>query len=314
MSRLALPVPTPQELADILHAPDPDGHYGVPISLAELAAANHGAAEMLLQAPRQVPRRGRRRRSFRCLLHTHQTSIVPSPPLPLQVLPLLDLALVLAQEQLRERAGHRDPEQGPPAKPWVHARLHGLALHQDVLAREVCPPAGGVGAPHIDRLLTLAGTVTKAGPVKALEARRVYECGRCHHRHAPLAGCWGGRWVLGAGCWAAGAGGEAQRSTGMVHVNPHNCGSLPAAPANLPPSCQRPLQVCGAGRHRAGRHSGAAARVPFRERQAVPRHRLQVPGRLGAGRSSGTRLRALPALLDPPLHCSRPAAVAALPP
>ncbi|KAI7846329.1 hypothetical protein COHA_000166 [Chlorella ohadii] len=140
-----------QELTQILHAPDPDGHYGVPISLAELAATNHGAAELLLKAPRQV-------------------------------LPLLDLALVLAQDRLRERAGHRDPEHGPPTKPWVHARLHGLALHQDVLAREVCPPAGGVAAPHIDRLVTLVGTVTKAGPVKALEARRVYECGRCHHR------------------------------------------------------------------------------------------------------------------------------------
>lgn len=46
-----------QELTDILHSPDPDGHYGVPISLAELAAANHGAAELLLKAPRQVCRR-----------------------------------------------------------------------------------------------------------------------------------------------------------------------------------------------------------------------------------------------------------------
>ena len=43
-----------QELHEILHAPDPDGHYGVPISLAELAAANYGAAELLLKAPRQV--------------------------------------------------------------------------------------------------------------------------------------------------------------------------------------------------------------------------------------------------------------------
>ena len=99
---------------------------------------------------------------------------------------------MLAQERLRERAGHRDPEQGPPTKPWVHARLHGLALHQDVLAREVCPPSGGVGAPHIDRLVTLMGTVTKAGPVKALEARRVYECGRCHHRYMLCA--WLGQW------------------------------------------------------------------------------------------------------------------------
>lgn len=137
------------------------------------------------------------------------------------MLPLLDLALVLAQERLRERAGYRDPEQGPPAKPWVHARLHGLALHQDVLAREVCPPAGGVGAPHIDRLVTLAGTVTKAGPVKALEARRVYECGRCHHRRVL-------GWGMGSTLWGAGVG----RCGGL------GCFIVPCSSGTQPTRCQ----------------------------------------------------------------------------
>lgn len=134
----------------MLQAPDPDAHYGVRVSLVELAAHNYGAAEVLLRAPRQV-------------------------------LPLLDAALQLGQEQLRAQQPGA-AQQALVVKDAVHARLHGLALHHDSLAREVCPGTGAVGAPHIDRLLTVAGTVTKTGPVKMLEARRLYECGRCKHR------------------------------------------------------------------------------------------------------------------------------------
>lgn len=38
----------------MLHARDPDAHYGVQISLAELSVFNHGAAEMVLAVPRKV--------------------------------------------------------------------------------------------------------------------------------------------------------------------------------------------------------------------------------------------------------------------
>lgn len=38
----------------MLQAPDPDAHYGVRISLAELSVFNHGAAEMVLAMPRKV--------------------------------------------------------------------------------------------------------------------------------------------------------------------------------------------------------------------------------------------------------------------
>lgn len=98
-----------------------------------------------------------------------------------QMLSLLDEALVLAQEQARREA---DPSgmAGLVPKLAVHARLAGLTLHQDGKAREVSPGASSVGSPHIDRLLTICGTVTKAGPVKVLEARRLYLCTRCKHR------------------------------------------------------------------------------------------------------------------------------------
>lgn len=38
----------------LLQAPDPEAHYGVTISLAELSAYDPGAAEVMLRAPRQV--------------------------------------------------------------------------------------------------------------------------------------------------------------------------------------------------------------------------------------------------------------------
>ncbi|KAL4446253.1 hypothetical protein ABPG77_003060 [Micractinium sp. CCAP 211/92] len=136
-----------KELLAVLHARDPDAHYGVRISLAELSVFDHGAAEMVLAMPRKL-------------------------------LPLLDDSLYRAQEALL--AEHPSSTALVP-KPAVHARLSGLALHHDSAARDVCPAPSGVGAAHADRLLTVSGTITKAGPVKALEVRRVYECCRCKH-------------------------------------------------------------------------------------------------------------------------------------
>ncbi|KAL4423819.1 hypothetical protein ABPG75_001120 [Micractinium tetrahymenae] len=136
-----------KELLAVLHSPDPDAHYGVRVSLAELSVFNHGAAEMVLAMPRKL-------------------------------LPLLDDALYRAQEALL--ADHPSSTALMP-KPAVHARLSGLALHHDSLARDACPAPSDVGAAHADRLLTVTGTVTKTGPVKALEVRRVYECCRCKH-------------------------------------------------------------------------------------------------------------------------------------
>lgn len=97
----------------------------------------------------------------------------------LQVLSLLDDALKKAQEVLLEQ----QPDKAVlSVKYAVHARLCGLALHHDSLAREASPAPSDVGAAHTDRLLTLVGTVTKTGPVKALEERRQYECTRCRHK------------------------------------------------------------------------------------------------------------------------------------
>lgn len=101
----------------------------------------------------------------------------------MQLLPLLDVAAAAAQQHVYEQQPGKARRALLP-KDFLHARLGGLALHQDGQAREVCPTAGAVGAAHIDRLITVVGTVTKTGPVKVLEARRLYECGRCKHKCA----------------------------------------------------------------------------------------------------------------------------------
>lgn len=75
-------------------------------------------------------------------------------PAALQVLALLDEALIMAQGELHK---HQPDRQMLIVKENVHARLAGLALHQDGLAREACPAAGDVGAAHIGRLVTVAG-------------------------------------------------------------------------------------------------------------------------------------------------------------
>jgi hypothetical protein len=96
---------------------------------------------------------------------------------------MLDEALVLAQQQLCREAVPADRTALIP-KLGMRARLMGLALYQDGgrLACKLSPSPGGVSSAHINQLLTITGTVCKAGPVKALEVWRLYECTRCKHR------------------------------------------------------------------------------------------------------------------------------------
>ena len=212
---------------------------------------------MLLAAPRQVRRAAAAQRHVRalaCMPGWHaghrqvarhlcctiawswwralQPPVRPRRRRP-QVLPLLDAALRLAQEELLGEAG---PAAGAGLVPKdaVHARLWGLALHQDgqAAAREASPGPGGVGAPHIDRLLTVAGTVCKAGPVKMLEARRLYQCSRCKHRR-------GRRGAAGAGDRGRG---RALRLSRACEVGGGGGAGWPAAaaPAGLRPPWSPP--------------------------------------------------------------------------
>eukprot|EP00887_Chlorella_sp_A99_P005567 scaffold1.g5567.t1 len=95
------------------------------------------------------------------------------------LLPVFDDALVAAQAHL---LAELPPEAQVAAsvKERVHVRLEGLALF---LSNDGSGDSlSAVGAPHIGRLITVVGTVVKAGAVRVLEARRLFECTRCKHR------------------------------------------------------------------------------------------------------------------------------------
>ncbi|KAG7674017.1 putative DNA helicase MCM9 [Nannochloris sp. 'desiccata'] len=137
-------------LLQLLQHADVDKQYGIPISVSQLAAFDHGAADMVISNPRAL-------------------------------LPFLDAALVKAQTALLQKA---IPNRHLlTVKENVHARLTGISLFLDKAASlQVSPAIGDVSAAHIDKLLTIRGTIVRAGTVKLLEARRLYECARCKHR------------------------------------------------------------------------------------------------------------------------------------
>ena len=138
-------------LLQVLQQPDIDKHYGVPVSIARLAAFDHGAVDMVIASPRAL-------------------------------LPFLDAALVKAQTALLQNPL---PNRHLLAvKENVNARLTGISLFLDKTSssQQVSPAIGDISAAHIDKLLTIRGTIVRAGTVKLLEARRLYECTRCKHR------------------------------------------------------------------------------------------------------------------------------------
>ena len=94
-------------------------------------------------------------------------------------------------------------------KQHIRVRLTSLPQHLDAAGPGVLPNIGSIRCKHAEQLVTVrwvaflcvcsideflikeqqvAGTVVRAGVVQMLEAQRMYECSRCHHRHAsPLA-------------------------------------------------------------------------------------------------------------------------------
>ena len=137
-------------LLQVLQASEPDKHYGVPVSLARLrAAVNQNEIDTLIAKPKLL-------------------------------LPFLDGALIQAQAALLQKP--LPDRHLLSVKENVHARLHGLSHFLDASCSKISPRIGEVSAAHLDKLITVRGTVVRAAPVKLLEARRLYECGKCRHR------------------------------------------------------------------------------------------------------------------------------------
>lgn len=67
-------------------------------------------------------------------------------------------------------------------KPNTHVRLHNLPYGLDPDASLLNPAICNLGSFHLGKLVTVRGTVVKAGPVKMFEAQKVYICNKCKHR------------------------------------------------------------------------------------------------------------------------------------
>lgn len=71
-------------------------------------------------------------------------------------------------------------------KEQTHVRLHSLPQGLDPDPGDACPGIAGLASAHIGCLVTVSGTVVRAGPVRVCEARRIYQCNRCKHRRVLL--------------------------------------------------------------------------------------------------------------------------------
>ena len=103
---------------------------------------------------------------------------------PRAVAPLLDLAAVSAQARALAAL-----EQAPPGEPRELHRAMSVKRRVRVrvdLERLACPGASPsiarVRARHAGRLLTLTGTVVRAGAVKSQEVEQLLACDACGHR------------------------------------------------------------------------------------------------------------------------------------
>jgi DNA replicative helicase MCM subunit Mcm2 (Cdc46/Mcm family) len=102
------------------------------------------------------------------------------------------------------------PSGTPPAavKPHAHARVFNLPYALDPSCGALNPPISRVGSGHIGRLVTLTGTVVKAGPVRVLERQRLMACTKCKHRCVE----WGWGRAGSVRVWVCGAEGKGKGS------------------------------------------------------------------------------------------------------
>ncbi|PNH06034.1 hypothetical protein TSOC_007632 [Tetrabaena socialis] len=115
---------------------------------------------------------------------------------PMEVLTLLDEATVQAQVEMCAAVGRQHAEQqrrqspaggGQPqaALPCVnvydnvHVRLVGLPTSLDPRPMPMRPSLSRLGCAQLHQLLSINGTVVRAGPVRMWESIQVYECTRC---------------------------------------------------------------------------------------------------------------------------------------
>lgn len=141
-------MPSLQGVMDILLQPEINEHHSLCINLLNLATFNTDLVDALVQSPSEA-------------------------------LMLLDIALLAAQQHVLQKHSLQAPAV---VKELVHLRLEPLPFHMDQSASAWYPAIGAIRSCHIDRLLTLSGTVVRTGAVTVMESHKTFACSRCHNR------------------------------------------------------------------------------------------------------------------------------------
>lgn len=98
---------------------------------------------------------------------------------PYNALPAFDRAAVEAQQKVVQQ--HQSPKC-VTVKGLVHVRVHGLTFYLDGTAALLFPGIGSIRSCHVDKLITVSGTVVRTGSITMLESHKMFECTRCHDR------------------------------------------------------------------------------------------------------------------------------------
>eukprot|EP00727_Mastigamoeba_balamuthi_P000606 m51a1_g10542 putative dna helicase mcm9 (710) ;mRNA; r:16361-19306 len=134
-----------REVLNILHADDPNAHYGVVTNFMWVLEDDQKVGSLLLAYPQEL-------------------------------FELFDRALESAQQKLLEDAGggHDDSLGADCVKTRVHVRLENLHMCPEI-CRDTLPRSSDVG-----KFLELQGTVVRTGSARLLEYRRKYRCTKCN--------------------------------------------------------------------------------------------------------------------------------------
>lgn len=91
----------------------------------------------------------------------------------------MDGALVVAQQHILQNQELQCPAV---VKDLVHLRIVSIPFHLDQSNAAWYPSIGKIRSCHIDKLLTLSGTVVRTDTVTMMESHKVFACSRCHGR------------------------------------------------------------------------------------------------------------------------------------
>eukprot|EP00878_Enallax_costatus_P023223 GHUV01024690.1.p1 GENE.GHUV01024690.1~~GHUV01024690.1.p1 ORF type:complete len:488 (+),score=128.46 GHUV01024690.1:127-1590(+) len=137
-----------QAIEGVLLAAELDEHYGVTVDFIRLLDANAALAHSIVQSPQQM-------------------------------LDALETSLLTAQELVLQK---HPQKLSMAVKPNAHIRLHSIPYSMDPEQHLLNPNICNIGSGHLGKLITIRGTVVKAGPVKMFEAQKVFFCNKCKHK------------------------------------------------------------------------------------------------------------------------------------